>query len=227
MSVWNTSIEAGARAGMIAPDETTFAYLEGRPYAPKGAHMDQALALWKTVPSDADAVFDGEVSLDAAAIAPTVTWGTSPQDALPISARVPDPAREGDHFRREAMGRALDYMGLRPGTPLSEIAVDRVFIGSCTNSRIEDLRASAAVARGRHAVVTAWVVPGSGLIRRAAEAEGLHEIFRAAGFERGEPRCPMCIGKNAATARPGERVAPTCNPNFEGPTAKGSRTHRM
>ena len=221
------SIEVGARAGMIAPDETTFAYLEGRPYAPKGAHLDQALALWKTVPSDADAVFDGEVSLDVAAIAPTVTWGTSPQDALPISARVPDPAREGDHFRREAMGRALDYMGLRPGTPLSEIAVDRVFIGSCTNSRIEDLRAAAAVARGRHAVVTAWVVPGSGLIKRAAEAEGLHEIFRAAGFEWREPGCSMCIGMNGDTARSGERVASTSNRNFEGRQGKGARTHLM
>jgi len=227
MTVCNMSIEAGARAGMIAPDETTFAYLEGRPYAPKGAHLDQALALWKTVPSDADAVFDGEVSLDAAAIAPTVTWGTSPQDALPISARVPDPAREGDHFRREAMGRALDYMGLRPGTPLSEIAVDRVFIGSCTNSRIEDLRAAAAVARGRHAVVTAWVVPGSGLIKRAAEAEGLHEIFRAAGFEWREPGCSMCIGMNGDTARSGERVASTSNRNFEGRQGKGARTHLM
>jgi 3-isopropylmalate/(R)-2-methylmalate dehydratase large subunit len=227
MTVCNMSIEAGARAGMIAPDETTFAYLEGRPYAPKGAHRDQALALWKRVPSDADAVFDAEVALDAAAIAPTVTWGTSPQDALPISAHVPDPAREGDHFRREAMGRALDYMGLRPGTPLSEIAVDRVFIGSCTNSRIEDLRAAAAVAKGRRAVVTAWVVPGSGLIKRAAEAEGLHEIFKAAGFEWREPGCSMCIGMNGDTARAGERVASTSNRNFEGRQGKGARTHLM
>jgi len=227
MTICNMSIEAGARAGMIAPDETTFAYLEGRPYAPKGAHRDQALALWKTVPSDADAVFDAEVALDAVAVAPTVTWGTSPQDALPISAHVPDPAREGDHFRRESMGRALDYMGLRPGTPLSEIAVDRVFIGSCTNSRIEDLRAAAAVAKGRRAVVTAWVVPGSGLIKRAAEAEGLHEIFKAAGFEWREPGCSMCIGMNGDTARAGERVASTSNRNFEGRQGKGARTHLM
>ena len=227
MTVCNMSIEAGARAGIIAPDPTTFAYVEGRPYAPKGEHWTQALGYWKTLPSDPDAVFDREVELDAGGIAPTVTWGTSPQDALPITGSVPDPAREGDPARRQAMGRALDYMGLRPGMRLSEIAVDRVFIGSCTNSRIEDLRAAAAVAKGRRAVVTAWVVPGSGLIKRAAEAEGLHEIFTAAGFEWREPGCSMCIGMNGDTAREHERVASTSNRNFEGRQGKGARTHLM
>jgi 3-isopropylmalate/(R)-2-methylmalate dehydratase large subunit len=227
MTVCNMSIEAGARAGMVAPDDTTYRYLEGRPYAPTGAHRDKALAYWKTLPSDADAVFDKEVTLDGADIAPTVTWGTSPQDALPITESVPDPARESDSARRQAMGRALDYMGLRPGMALTEIAVDRVFIGSCTNSRIEDLRAAAAVAKGRRAVVTAWVVPGSGLIKRAAEAEGLHEIFTAAGFEWREPGCSMCIGMNGDTAREHERVASTSNRNFEGRQGKGARTHLM
>ncbi len=227
MTVCNMSIEAGARAGMIAPDATTFAYVEGRPYAPKGAQWDRALEYWKTLPSDPDATFHREVELDAGAITPTVTWGTSPQDALPITGSVPDPARESDPARRQAMGRALDYMGLRPGMALTDIAVDRVFIGSCTNSRIEDLRAAAAVAKGRRAVVTAWVVPGSGLIKRAAEAEGLHEIFTAAGFEWREPGCSMCIGMNGDTAREHERVASTSNRNFEGRQGKGVRTHLM
>src|SRR6266545_6080418 len=177
MTVCNMSIEAGARAGMIAPDDTTFRYVEGRPYAPKGENWTKALVYWKTLPSDADAAFDTEVTLDAGSIAPTVTWGTSPQEALPITGNVPDPAREANPTRREALGRAIDYMGLRPGMSLTEIKVDRVFIGSCTNSRIEDLRAAAAVAKGRRAVVKAWVVPGSGLVKRAAEAEGLHEVF--------------------------------------------------
>jgi 3-isopropylmalate/(R)-2-methylmalate dehydratase large subunit len=227
MTVCNMSIEAGARAGMVAPDETTFRYVEGRPYAPKGEHWTKALAYWKTLPSDADAVFDTEVTLDAGSIAPTVTWGTSPQDALPITGSVPDPAREANPARREAMGRAVDYMGLRPGMPLTDIKVDRVFIGSCTNSRIEDLRAAAAVARGRQAVVKAWVVPGSGLIKRAAESEGLHEIFTAAGFEWRDPGCSMCVGMNGDTAREGERVASTSNRNFEGRQGKGARTHLM
>jgi 3-isopropylmalate/(R)-2-methylmalate dehydratase large subunit len=221
------SIEAGARAGMVAPDETTYRYLEGRPYAPRGEQWAQALAHWTALPSDADAVFDREVTIAGAGIAPTVTWGTSPQDALPITGRVPDPAGEGDPARRQAMARALDYMGLRPGMPLTDIAVDRVFIGSCTNSRIEDLRAAAAVARGRRAVVTAWVVPGSGLVKRAAEAEGLHEIFRAAGFEWRDPGCSMCVGINGDTAREGERVASTSNRNFEGRQGQGARTHLM
>jgi len=227
MTVCNMSIEAGARCGMVAPDDTTYRYLEGRPYAPKGALWDQALAYWKTLPSDGDAVFDTEVTLDGAGIAPTVTWGTSPQDALPITGNVPDPARETDATRRQAMGRAVDYMRLRPGMPLTEIKVDRVFIGSCTNSRLEDLRAAAAIAKGRRAVIKAWVVPGSGLVKQAAEAEGLHEVFTAAGFEWRDPGCSMCVGMNGDTAREGERVASTSNRNFEGRQGKGARTHLM
>jgi len=227
MTVCNMSIEAGARTGMVAPDETTFAYLEGRPLAPRGAMWPRALAFWKTLASDADAVFDRDVTLDAAELAPTVTWGTSPQDALPITARVPEPATVGDPARRASMERALAYMGLTPGAPLEGTAVSRVFIGSCTNSRLEDLRAAATVARGRRAVVPAWVVPGSGLVKRAAEAEGLDRIFRAAGFEWREPGCSMCVGMNGDIAGPGERVASTSNRNFEGRQGKGARTHLM
>ena len=225
MTVCNMSIEAGARTGMVAPDATTFAYLEGRPLAPAGAAWVRALADWQAVPGDAGAVFDREVELAASEIAPTVTWGTSPQDALPITGRVPDPAAAGDAARRASMERALAYMGLAPGTPLTEIAVDRVFIGSCTNSRLEDLRAAARVVQGRRAVVPAWVVPGSGLIKRAAEAEGLDRIFVAAGFEWREAGCSMCVGMNGETARPGERVASTSNRNFEGRQGRGARTH--
>src|SRR5215468_5636771 len=191
MTVCNMSIEAGARAGMIAPDDTTFAYIEGRPLAPRGAAWQAALAEWKALPSDPHAVFDREVQLAASDIAPTVTWGTSPQDALPITARVPDPAAVADPGRRESMARALAYMGLAPGMPLSDVTVNRVFIGSCTNSRLDDLRAAARVAKGRRAVVPAWIVPGSGLIKRAAEAEGLDRIFREAGFEWREAGCSM------------------------------------
>jgi 3-isopropylmalate/(R)-2-methylmalate dehydratase large subunit len=223
MTVCNMSIEAGARAGMVAPDETTFAYLEGRPSAPKGAMWARALAYWQTLPSHADARFDREVIIDGATIVPTVTWGTSPQDALPITARVPDPAREAD--RRASMERALRYMGLTPNMPLTDIAVDRVFIGSCTNSRLEDLRAAAAVAKGRRAVVTAWVVPGSGLVKQAAEAEGLDRVFRDAGFQWREAGCSMCVGMNGETAGEGVRVASTSNRNFEGRQGKGARTH--
>jgi 3-isopropylmalate/(R)-2-methylmalate dehydratase large subunit len=227
MTVCNMSIEGGARAGMIAPDEKTFAYLEGRPYAPKGPMWERALALWKTIPSDTDARFDREVTLDGGAIAPTVTWGTSPQDALPITARVPDPAAETDVARRASMERALAYMGLTPGTPLAEVRVDRVFIGSCTNSRLDDLRAAAAVAKGRRAVVPAWVVPGSGLIKQAAEAEGLDRIFRDAGFQWREAGCSMCVGMNGDLASEGVRVASTSNRNFEGRQGKGARTHLL
>jgi 3-isopropylmalate/(R)-2-methylmalate dehydratase large subunit len=227
MTVCNMSIEGGARAGMIAPDDTTFAYVEGRPLAPRGEAWRQALAYWKTLPSDPGAAFDREVALAAGEIAPTVTWGTSPQDALPITARVPDPAAVGETGRRESMVRALAYMGLRPGTPLDEIAVNRVFIGSCTNSRLDDLRAAARVAKGRHAVVPAWVVPGSGLIKRAAEQEGLDRIFLEAGFEWREAGCSMCVGMNGETAGEGERVASTSNRNFEGRQGKGARTHLM
>jgi 3-isopropylmalate/(R)-2-methylmalate dehydratase large subunit len=227
MTVCNMSIEAGARTGMIAPDETTFAYLEGRPFAPKGEAWRRAHASWTTLPSDPGARFDREVELAASEIAPTVTWGTSPQDALPITGRVPDPSAVGDPGRRESMARALAYMGLQPGTPLSDITVQRVFIGSCTNSRLDDLRAAARVVRGRRAVIPAWIVPGSGLIKRAAEAEGLDRVFREAGFEWREAGCSMCVGMNGETARPGERVASTSNRNFEGRQGQGARTHLM
>jgi len=227
MTVCNMSIEAGARAGMIAPDETTFAYVEGRPLAPRGDAWRAALEEWKALPSDPGAVFDREVRLTASEIAPTVTWGTSPQDALPITARVPDPMAVADPGRRESMARALAYMGLAPGTPLGDVAVNRVFIGSCTNSRLDDLRAAARVVKGRRAVVPAWIVPGSGLVKRAAEAEGLDRIFLDAGFEWREAGCSMCVGMNGETAAAGERVASTSNRNFEGRQGKGARTHLM
>jgi 3-isopropylmalate/(R)-2-methylmalate dehydratase large subunit len=227
MTVCNMSIEAGARAGMVAPDETTFAYLEGRPLAPRGEMWPRAVAFWRTVPSDADAVFDRDVTLDAAALAPTVTWGTSPQDALPITGHVPDPSTVGDPARRASMERALAYMALTPGAPLAGTPVSRVFIGSCTNSRLEDLRAAAAVAKGRRAAVPAWVVPGSGQIKRAAEAEGLARVFTEAGFEWREPGCSMCVGMNGDTVAAGERVASTSNRNFEGRQGRGARTHLM
>jgi 3-isopropylmalate/(R)-2-methylmalate dehydratase large subunit len=227
MTVCNMSIEAGARAGMVAPDDTTYAYVYGRPYAPKGVMWDRALAYWKTLPSDADARFDREVALDADEMAPMVTWGTSPQDALPITARVPDPHGVADPARRAGVERALAYMALVPGTPLTEVRVDHVFIGSCTNSRLEDLRSAAAVAKGRRAVIPAWVVPGSGLVKRAAEAEGLDRIFTDAGFEWREPGCSMCVGMNGDLGRAGERIASTSNRNFEGRQGKGVRTHLM
>jgi 3-isopropylmalate/(R)-2-methylmalate dehydratase large subunit len=227
MTMCNMSIEAGARSGMVAPDETTFAYLEGRPYAPKGEGWARALAAWRALPSDAGATFDREITIDAGAIAPMVTWGTSPQDALPITERVPDPTAVGDAGQRASMERALVYMGLSAGTPLTHVSVDRVFIGSCTNSRLEDLRAAAEVAKGRRAVVPAWVVPGSGLVKRAAEAEGLDRIFTSAGFEWREPGCSMCVGMNGDTARTGQRVASTSNRNFEGRQGQGVRTHLM
>jgi len=226
-TVCNMSIEAGARSGMVAPDETTFAFLAGRPFAPAGEAWTTAVASWRSLPSDADAAFDREVQLDGAAIEPTVTWGTSPQDALPITGRVPDPAAIGEAERRHSVERALGYMGLMPGTPLTDIAVNRVFIGSCTNSRLEDLRAAAAVARGRRATVPAWVVPGSGLVKQAAEAEGLDRVFLEAGFEWREAGCSMCVGMNGETARAGERVASTSNRNFEGRQGQGARTHLM
>ncbi len=227
MTVCNMSIEAGARAGLIAPDETTFAWLRGRPMAPKGGAWEQAEALWRTLPSDDGAVFDKEVVLAAADLAPHVTWGTSPQDVAPITGVVPDPAREEDGRTRAAMERSLEYMDLRPDTPLAEIAVDRVFIGSCTNGRIEDLRAAAAVARGRKvaAGVGAMVVPGSGLVKEQAESEGLDRVFLEAGFEWREPGCSMCLAMNADRLEPGERCASTSNRNFEGRQGRGGRTH--
>jgi 3-isopropylmalate/(R)-2-methylmalate dehydratase large subunit len=227
MTLCNMAIEAGSRAGMIAPDETTYAYLEGRPLAPRGDAWARALAAWRTLPSDPGARFDREVRLDAGDVAPTVTWGTSPEDAAPITGRVPDPARVADPARRASVERALAYMGLAPGTPLAGVPVDRVFLGSCTNSRLEDLRAAAAIVRGRRAVVPAMVVPGSGQVRRAAEAEGLDRVFRDAGFEWREPGCSMCVAMNGDLARPGERVASTSNRNFEGRQGPGSRTHLL
>jgi 3-isopropylmalate/(R)-2-methylmalate dehydratase large subunit len=225
LTICNMSIEAGAKAGMVAPDDITFDYLKDRPYAPKGADWDKALAFWRTLATDEGAVFDREVRLDAADIAPMVTWGTSPEAAAPITGHVPDPADATDTVRRDAMERALAYMDLRPGMPLSEIAVDRVFIGSCTNSRIEDLRAAAKVADGRKTIVPSMVVPGSGLVKAQAEAEGLDAIFRRAGFEWREAGCSMCVGMNGDLVAPGERCASTSNRNFVGRQGKGARTH--
>jgi 3-isopropylmalate/(R)-2-methylmalate dehydratase large subunit len=229
MTVCNMSIEAGARAGLIAPDETTFAYLEGRPMAPSGDAWRQAVAYWRTLPSDAGAEYDRTVTLAAADIPPQVTWGTSPEDVVPITGVVPDPQAAGDEGKRRAMRRALEYMGLRAGTPMRDIAVDRVFIGSCTNGRIEDLREAAAIVRGRKVAegVGAMVVPGSGLVKRMAEAEGLHRIFVEAGFEWREPGCSMCLAMNADRLEPGERCASTSNRNFEGRQGRGGRTHLM
>jgi len=227
LTVCNMSIEAGARAGMVAPDETTYAYLEGRPFAPKGAQWDQALAFWRTLPTDPGARFDREVHIDAGAIAPMVTWGTSPEDAAPITGVIPDPAAAATPERAEAMSRALAYMGLEPGAAMSRIPVDRVFIGSCTNSRIEDLRQAASVARGRRAQVPAMVVPGSGLVKAQAEAEGLDRIFLDAGFEWREPGCSMCVGMNGDLVAPGERCASTSNRNFVGRQGRGARTHLL
>jgi 3-isopropylmalate/(R)-2-methylmalate dehydratase large subunit len=227
MTLCNMTIEAGARAGLVAPDETTFTYLQGRPYAPQGAAWEGAVSYWRTLPSDPGAHYDREVALDAAEIAPLVTWGTSPQDAVPITGRVPDPGAIADPAHRAAVERALAYMGLAPNTPLAGIPVQRVFIGSCTNSRIEDLRTAAAIARGRRvaAGVRALVVPGSGLVKRQAEQEGLDRIFREAGFEWREPGCSMCMSMNDDKAAAGERVASTSNRNFEGRQGKGARTH--
>jgi 3-isopropylmalate/(R)-2-methylmalate dehydratase large subunit len=227
LTLCNMSIEAGARAGMVAPDDTTIAYLKGRPFAPLGAEWDKAVAFWRTVPSDPDAAFDRDVSLDAAAIAPMVTWGTSPEDALSITGRIPEPSTAPDAAKQDSMKRAIDYMGLVSGTLLEEVAVDRVFIGSCTNSRIEDLRAAAVVAKGRKVVIPSWVVAGSGLVKKQAEAEGLDKIFREAGFEWREPGCSMCVGMNGDTGLPGQRIASTSNRNFIGRQGRGVRTHLL
>jgi 3-isopropylmalate/(R)-2-methylmalate dehydratase large subunit len=227
MTVCNMSIEAGARAGLVAPDETTFEYLKGRAMVPKAGAWELALAHWRTLPTDEGAAFDREVRLDASALAPHVTWGTSPEDVLPITGVVPNPAEVADESRRAAMERSLAYMALEPGTPLTEIAIDRVFIGSCTNGRIEDLRAAAEVARGGKVAkrVGAMVVPGSGLIKHQAEDEGLDRIFIEAGFEWREPGCSMCLAMNADQLEPGERCASTSNRNFEGRQGRGGRTH--
>jgi len=227
MTVCNMSIEAGARAGLIAPDETTFDYLRGRPMAPKAGQWEAAVAYWRTLPSDPGARYDTEVALQAAEIVPQVTWGTSPEDVVPITGRVPDPANATDDDKRRAMQRALDYMGLAAGTPMQQVRVDKVFIGSCTNGRIEDLREAAAVARGRKVAegVYAMIVPGSGLVKHQAEEEGLDRIFVEAGFDWREPGCSMCLAMNADRLEPGERCASTSNRNFEGRQGRGGRTH--
>jgi len=234
MTLCNLTIEGGARAGLVAPDETTFAYLMGRPMAPKGAAWEMAVSSWRSIFSDPDAVFDREIRLDAAAIAPTVTWGTSPEDVIPVTGNVPDPASFATPDKRAAAQRALDYMGLTAGQPITEARVDVVFIGSCTNSRIEDLRAAAAVVQaafldGRLVAphVRAMVVPGSGLVKDQAEAEGLDAIFKAGGFEWREPGCSMCLGMNPDRLEPGQRCASTSNRNFEGRQGRGGRTHLL
>ncbi|WP_414942066.1 3-isopropylmalate dehydratase large subunit [Amycolatopsis sp. cmx-11-51] len=227
MTVCNMSIEAGARAGLIAPDETTFAYLKGRPHAPRGADWDAAVENWRELRTDDDAVFDAEVHLNAEELTPFVTWGTNPGQGLPLSAEVPDPERIGDENERIAAEKALSYMDLKPGTPLREIAVDTVFLGSCTNGRIEDLRAAADVLRGHKVAgsVRMLVVPGSMRVRQAAEAEGLDQVFTEAGAEWRQAGCSMCLGMNPDQLKPGERSASTSNRNFEGRQGKGGRTH--
>ncbi len=227
MTVCNMSIEGGARAGMIAPDEKTFAYLKGRPRTPKGGAWEVARRYWESLPSDEGAVFDREIKLDAAKLPPLITWGTSPEDVVAITGAVPDPAKAADEGKRAAIARSLAYMGLEPGTKMTDIAIDRVFIGSCTNGRIEDLRAAAGIIAGKNvaARVNAMVVPGSGLVKEQAEAEGLDKIFIAAGFEWREPGCSMCLAMNADKLAPGERCASTSNRNFEGRQGFRGRTH--
>ena len=229
MTMCNMTIEAGARAGLIAPDEKTFEYLKGRPKSPKGSTWEASVECWKTLKTDNDASFDIEVTLQGGDIIPQVTWGTSPDDVLPITGRVPHPADETDPNRRNKMERSLEYMGLEPGLPLKEIRIDRMFIGSCTNSRIEDLRAAAQVAGGRKVAdhVSAMVVPGSGLVKEQAEQEGLDKVFIEAGFDWREPGCSMCLGMNADKLEPGERSASTSNRNFEGRQGPGGRTHLL
>jgi 3-isopropylmalate/(R)-2-methylmalate dehydratase large subunit len=227
MTVCNMSIEAGARAGLIAPDDRTFTYLAGRPYAPKGAAWDRALTFWRALASDGDAPFDRELSIDAAKLAPMVSWGTNPEHTLPITDEVPDPARCESSEKKAEFAAALNYMGLVPKTPLASIKIDRVFIGSCTNSRLEDLRAAATVARRGRAMVPTWVVPGSAAIKRQAEAEGLDRVFREAGFEWREPGCSLCTALNGDQLKPGERCASTSNRNFPGRQGVGGRTHLM
>jgi len=227
LTLCNMSIEAGARCGMVAPDQVTFEYVKGRPFAPKGAAFDQAVEAWSEFKTDDGAEFDREVALDAGVIAPVVTWGTSPQHALPIDASVPDPAAETNPARANELREAIDYMGLHPGQKLTAIAIDRAFIGSCTNARIEDLRAAAAVLAGRTSKVPGLVSPGSSLVKRQAEDEGLDRVFRDAGLEWGESGCSMCVGINGDIVAPGERCASTTNRNFRGRQGPGARTHLM
>jgi 3-isopropylmalate/(R)-2-methylmalate dehydratase large subunit len=228
MTLCNMAIEAGARAGMVAVDETTIEYLRGRTFSPKGDLWDKAVAYWRTLRSDENARFDFVVRLDAREIKPQVTWGTSPEMVVPVDGRVPDPDKEKDEVKREGMERALTYMGLKPNTAITDIRIDKVFIGSCTNSRIEDLRAAAQVVRGRRVasnVRLAMVVPGSGLVKDQAEKEGLDKVFREAGFEWRQPGCSMCLAMNDDRLEPGERCASTSNRNFEGRQGAGGRTH--
>jgi 3-isopropylmalate/(R)-2-methylmalate dehydratase large subunit len=229
MTVCNMSIEAGARAGMVAPDQTTFDYVKGRPFAPQGEAFDRAVAWWKTLPSDEGAQFDKEVRLDAAGIIPQVTWGTSPEDVLPITGTIPNPADFADEAKRAQVQRMVEYMGLTPGQRLQDLKVDVVFIGSCTNSRIEDIRTAASIVKGRKVAdgVRAMVVPGSGLVKEMAEAEGLDRILLEAGFEWREAGCSMCLGMNPDKLKPGQRCASTSNRNFEGRQGPGGRTHLL
>jgi 3-isopropylmalate/(R)-2-methylmalate dehydratase large subunit len=229
MTVCNMSIEAGARAGMVAPDQTTFDFVKGRPFAPKGEAYDRAVAWWNMLPSDPGAVFDKEVRLDAAEIIPQLTWGTSPEDVLPITGVIPNPTDYADEARRVQVQRMVDYMGLTPGQRIQDLKVDVVFIGSCTNSRIEDIRAAAAIAKGRKVAdgVRALVVPGSGLVKEQAEQEGLDRILKEAGFEWREAGCSMCLGMNPDKLKPGQRCASTSNRNFEGRQGPGGRTHLL
>jgi 3-isopropylmalate/(R)-2-methylmalate dehydratase large subunit len=229
MTLCNMTIEAGGRAGMVAPDETTFAYLKNRPHAPRGADWIEAVAAWRELTSDVGAVFDREVQIDVSTLQPMVTWGNSPEDALPIGASVPDPNAAPSAERRDAMIRALGYMGLQPGQALTDIRIDRAFIGSCTNGRIEDLESAAVVVRGRHVApgVEAWVVPGSGLVKAEAERRGLDRVFKDAGFQWREAGCSMCLGTNGDQLAPGQRSASTTNRNFVGRQGPGSRTHLM
>jgi 3-isopropylmalate/(R)-2-methylmalate dehydratase large subunit len=228
MTLCNMAIEAGARAGMVAVDDVTIRYLRGRPFAPRVEMWDRAVAYWRTLRSDDDARFDRVVRIDARAVKPQVTWGTSPEMVVTVDERVPDPDKEKDAIKREGMERALQYMGLQPNTPITNIRIDKVFIGSCTNSRIEDLRAAAGIVRGRRVasnVKLAMVVPGSGMVKAQAESEGLDRVFRDAGFEWREPGCSMCLGMNADRLSPGERCASTSNRNFEGRQGTAGRTH--
>jgi len=229
MTVCNMSIEGGARAGLVAPDETTYAYIKGRPMAPQGRAWDQALAFWKTLPTDPGAAFGKTVDLDAAKLVPQVTWGTNPSMVIGIDGKVPDPSSAKDDAVRRAWEAALVYVGLKPGTPMTAVPIDYVFIGSCTNSRIEDLREAARYAKGKKVApgVRALVVPGSGLVRAQAEKEGLDKVFLAAGFEWREPGCSMCLGMNPDQVPPGKRCASTSNRNFEGRQGRGSRTHLL
>ena len=227
LTVCNMSIEAGARAGMIAPDDTTFQYIAGREYAPQGAQWEAALTQWRALPGDADARFDREVTLDGNTIEPALTWGTTPEEALPVSAAVPDPASFSDPNKRAHAESALRYMDLKPGTPLTQLKIDRVFIGTCTNGRLDDLRAAAAVLKGRKVKVQGWVSPGSTRVKRDAEAEGLDRIFEEAGLEWRASSCSGCAAMNGDSVPAGMRAASTSNRNFEGRQGKGARTHLM